>query len=105
MYASYIEVQFKPGSTAEAMEMARQMKSELGQMGMKQFIVADKGDDSSTLLALYDTAEDQEAAGPKAAELLGRLAARRRIRPTTAIPETNCRTRLRDRGPAGVAAG
>ena len=74
MYASYIEVQFKPGKTAEAMEMARQMKSELGQMGMKQFIVADKGDDSSTLLALYDTAEDQEAAGPKAAELLGRLA-------------------------------
>ena len=74
MYASYIEVQFKPGKTAEAMEMARQMKSELGQMGMKQFIVADKGDDSSTLLAFYDTAEDQEAAGPKAAELLGRLA-------------------------------
>ena len=74
MCASYIEVQFKPGKTAEAMEMARQMKSELGQMGMKQFIVADKGDDSSTLLALYDTAEDQEAAGPKAAELLGRLA-------------------------------
>ena len=74
MYASYIEVQFKPGKTAEAMEMARQMKSELGQMGMKQFIVADKGDDSSTLIALYDTAEDQEAAGPKAAELLGRLA-------------------------------
>ena len=74
MYASYIGVQFKPGKTAEAMEMARQMKSELGQMGMKQFIVADKGDDSSTLLALYDTAEDQEAAGPKAAELLGRLA-------------------------------
>ena len=74
MYATYIELQFKPGKTAEAMEMARQMKSELGQMGMKQFIVADKGDDSSTLLALYDTAEDQEAAGPKAAELLGRLA-------------------------------
>ena len=74
MYASYIEVQFKPGKTAEAMEMARQMKSELGQMGMKQFSVADKVDDSSTLLALYDTAEDQEAAGPKAAELLGRLA-------------------------------
>ena len=67
-------MRFKPGKTAEAMEMARQMKSELGQMGMKQFIVADKGDDSSTLLALYDTAEDQEAAGPKAAELLGRLA-------------------------------
>ena len=35
---------------------------------------ANEGDDSSTLVALYDTAEDQEAAGPKAAELLGRLA-------------------------------
>ena len=74
MYASYIEMQLKPGKTAEAMKMARQMEAELGQMGMKQFIIADKGDDSSTLLALYNTAEDQKAAGPKAAELLGRLA-------------------------------
>ena len=74
MYASYIDMQLKPGKTAEAMEMARQMESELGQMGMKQFIIADKGNDSSTLLAIYDTAEAQEAAGPRAAELLGRLA-------------------------------
>ena len=74
MYASYIDMQLKPGKTAEAMEMAKQMEAELGQMGMKQFIIADKGDDSSTLLALYDTAAAQEAAGPKAAELLGRLA-------------------------------
>ena len=74
MYASYIDMQLKPGKTAEAMEMAKQMEAELGQMGMKQFIIADKGNDSSTLLAIYDTAEAQEAAGPKAAELLGRLA-------------------------------
>ena len=74
MYASFIEMQLKPGKTAEAMEMARQMETELGQMGMKQFIIADKGDDSSTLLALYDTAADQEAAGPKAVEILSRLA-------------------------------
>ena len=74
MYASYIDMQLKPGKTAEAMEMARQMESELGQMGMKQFIIADKGNDSSTLIAIYDTAEAQEAAGPRAAELLGRLA-------------------------------
>ena len=74
MYASYIEMQLKPGKTAEAMEMAKQMEADLRQMGMKQFIIADKGDDSSTLLAIYDTAEAQEAAGPRAAELLGRLA-------------------------------
>ena len=74
MYASYIEMQLKPGKMAEAIEMTKQMEADLGQMGMKQFIIVDRGDDSSTLVALYDTAEDQEAAGPKAAELLGRLA-------------------------------
>ena len=74
MYASYIDIQLKPGKTSEFMEMGKQMEAELGQMGMKQFIIADKGNDSSTLLAIYDTAEAQEAAGPKAAELLGRLA-------------------------------
>ena len=74
MYASYIEFQHKPGKTAEAIEMTKQMEADLGQMGMKQFIIVDRGNDSSTLVALYDSAEDQEAAGPKAAELLGRLA-------------------------------
>ena len=75
MYASYIEMQLKPGKMSEFMEMAKPMEAELGQVdGLKQFIMADKGNDSSTLLAIYDTAEAQEAAGPKAAELLGRLA-------------------------------
>ena len=74
MYASYIEMRLKPGKMADAIEMAKQMEADLAQMGMKQFIIVDKGNDSSTLVALYDTAEDQEAAGPKAAELLGRLA-------------------------------
>ena len=74
MYASYIEMRLKPGTMAEAIEMTKQMEADLGQMGMKQFIIVDRGNDSSTLVALYDTAEDQEAAGPKAAELLGRLA-------------------------------
>ena len=73
MYASYIELQHKPGKTAAAIEMTKQMEVDLGQMGMKQFIIVDKGDDSSTLIALYDTAQAYYAAGPKAAELLGRL--------------------------------
>ena len=67
-------MQLKPGKMAEAIEMTKQMEADLGQMVMKQFIIVDRGNDSSTLVALYDTAEDQEAAGPKAAELLGRLA-------------------------------
>ena len=74
MYASYIEMQLKPGKMAEAIEMTKQMEADLGQMGMKQIIIVDKGDDSSTLVALYDTAQAYYAAGPKAAELLGRLA-------------------------------
>ena len=73
MYASYIEFQHKPGKTAGAINMTKQMEADLGQMGMKQFIIVDKGDDSSTLIALYDTAQAYYAAGPKAAELLGRL--------------------------------
>ena len=74
MYASYIEMQLKPGKMVEAIQMTKQMEADLGQMGMKQFIIVDRGNDNSTVLALYDTAEDQEAAGPKAVELLGRLA-------------------------------
>ena len=74
MYASYIEFQHKPGKTAEAIEITKQMEADLRQMGMKQFIIVDKGEDSSTLIALYDTAQAYYAAEPKAAELLGRLA-------------------------------
>ena len=74
MYASYIELQHKPGKTAGAINMTKQMEADLGQMGMKQFIIVDKGDDSSTPITLYDTAQAYYAAGPKAAELLGNLA-------------------------------
>ena len=73
MYASYIEMRLKPGKMADAIEMAKQMEADLGQMGMKQFIIVDRGNDNSTVLALYDTAEDQEAAGPKSAEIVSRF--------------------------------
>ena len=36
MYASYVDMQLKLGKTAAAMEMARQMEEELGQMGSCQ---------------------------------------------------------------------
>ena len=74
MYASYIEMQLKPGKMAEAVERMKHVEVELGQVdGLRQFIIVDRGDDSSTVLALYDTAEDQEAAGPKSAEIVSRF--------------------------------
>ena len=54
--------------------MMRQVEAELRQVdGLKQFIIVDRGNDSSTVLALYDTAEDQEATGPKSAEIVSRF--------------------------------
>ena len=75
MYASFIETNMKPGTSAEGTEMAESMKSDLAQVdGLRQFIMIDKGDDNSVVIALYDSAEDQVAAGPQAAELLSRFA-------------------------------
>ena len=74
MYASYAEMQLKPGKMAEAVERLKEVEAELGQVdGLKQFIIVDRGNDSSTVLALYDTAEDQESAGPKSAEIVSRF--------------------------------
>ena len=75
MYASYVEAKMKPGTSAEAIELAKNMIPEVGQIpNLKQFILIDKGDDNSVVIALYDSAEDQVAAGPQAAELLSRFA-------------------------------
>ena len=74
MYASYIEMQLKPGKMAEAMEMMKQLEAELGGIdGLKQFIIVDRGNDRSTVLALYESAEEQEAATPKSAEVVSRM--------------------------------
>ena len=74
MYASYMEMQLKPGKMADAVERMKQVEAELGQVdGLKQFMIVDRGNDSSTVLALYDTAEDQEAAGPKSGEIVRRF--------------------------------
>ena len=75
MYTSFIEFQLKPGKMAEATEIAGAMRSDLEQLdGLKQFIIIDKGDDAGLVLAMYESQAQQEAAGPKARELLGRLA-------------------------------
>ena len=67
-------MQLKPGKMAEAMEMMKQLEAELGGIdGLKQFIIVDRGNDRSTVLALYESAEEQEAATPKSAEVVSRF--------------------------------
>ena len=75
MYASHVEVQVQSGKTAEAIQRTKDLIPQIGEIPkIKRFMLIDKGDDKALFIAFYDTAEDQEAAGPKAAELLGRLA-------------------------------
>ena len=74
MYASYIEAKMKSGTSAKVIELAKNMISDVGEIpNIKQFVFIDKGDDNILLLAFYETAEEQEAAGPLARELLSRL--------------------------------
>ena len=75
MYASYIEAKVKSGTSAKAIELAKNMISDVGEIQkLKRFMVLNKGDDKATFLAFYDTAEDQVAATPKAQEVIGLLA-------------------------------
>ena len=74
MYGSYIEAKMKPGTSGEAILMAKNLIPEVGEIpNLKQFILLDKGNDNILLLAFYDTAEEQEAAGEKAGEVMGKI--------------------------------
>ena len=76
MYTSIVEIQFQPGRMDEAMEITEGMTPDLAQLdGLRQFIVVDKGNDAGLVLAIYDSQAQQEVAGPKAQELLGRMGA------------------------------
>lgn len=74
MYASYVEAKMKPGASKDAIELAKNMIPEVGEIpNLRQFILIDKGNDNILLLALYETAEEQEAAGQKAGEVMGKI--------------------------------
>ena len=74
MYASYVEAKINPGMSEQVIETAKNMISEIGQIpNIKQFTLINKGTDEVLLIALYDTAKDQEAAGPIAGEILGKV--------------------------------
>ena len=75
MYATVMEMQFKPGTQDEATALTDELVNELaGQVqGLKSFIALDRGDNRGTVIAVYDTKENWEAAAPVAQQILGRL--------------------------------
>lgn len=76
MFASVIEVQLKPGTLDEAMDITRAALPEMRELpGLKQLISIDKGNDQGLVVAIYESQAAQESAAPKAQEILGRIAA------------------------------
>ena len=75
MFASVIDVQLKAGTFDEAMEITRAALPEMrGIAGIKQIISIDKGNDQGLVIAIYESKAAQEAATPKAQEVLERIA-------------------------------
>jgi quinol monooxygenase YgiN len=73
MYTSLINIQFQPGKMNEAMEIAGATKHHYAELGCNQVLMVDQGNDALLVLAIYDSQAKQEAATPKAQELLERL--------------------------------
>ena len=74
MFASVVEVQLKPGNLDEAVDITRAALPELRDVpGIKQLISIDKGNDQGLVVVIYESQAAQEAATPKAQELLGRI--------------------------------
>ncbi len=75
MYATVMETQFKPGTQDEAVALTNDLVREMADrvQGLKSFIALDRGGDRATVIAVYDTKENWEAAAPVAQEIMGKL--------------------------------
>lgn len=72
-FASIIEIQLQPGKTEELAAIAEEMRPDLEKLeGLKQFILVDRGQDKALAISFYAKSAEQEAATPKAQELLAR---------------------------------
>ena len=75
MYASVLQVKFKPGTMSQAVETTVGAMDQVRAIdGIKQLISIDTGNDTGLLIATYESQAAQEAAGPKAREVLSLLA-------------------------------
>ena len=70
MFASMIKIQIKSGKMDEAIKRFDDRKVEIEQLGCKQAMLIDKGNDQAIVLATYETEEAQEAATPLATKIL-----------------------------------
>jgi len=74
MYASIIDIQLKPGTTSQATDITLDAMDDIRAIdGIKQFISIDRGNDRGIVIAIYESQAAQEAATPKAQEVLGLL--------------------------------
>ena len=74
MYASVIEGKAKPGMTDALVAAVRERLPKIAQLaGVKQLVSVDLGNDEGLTLVIYESQEAQEAATPRATELLGGL--------------------------------
>ena len=74
MFASVIEIQLKPGALDEVSDIMRAAMPERREIsGIKQYISIDKGNDQALVVVIYESRAAQEAATPKAREILGRV--------------------------------
>ena len=71
MYSSHVEMKVKPGQLAAMKSHTKSIEAQIKAIGINQFLVLDQGNNSYLVLVIYNSAAEQEAAGPKAAELLG----------------------------------
>lgn len=68
-----IDMVFKAAMMKNAIEIAEKMRPEFSDLGCNQFLMINKGNDKAIILAIYESEEKQQAALPKAQELLGKL--------------------------------
>ena len=75
MYASIIELHFKPNLKQEALTFATSLCPIMEQIdGLNQMLSIDRGDDRATIIVVYDTKKQRDAAAEKAQEVLASMA-------------------------------
>lgn len=75
MYSSIVETQAKPGKTEDLVAAVKAALPEFGQIaGIKHLVTIDLGNDKGLSIVVYESQAAQEAATPKAQEILGRWA-------------------------------
>ena len=75
MYASIIELHFKPNVMQEALCYAVSLRPMLEKIdGLNQMLSIDRGDDKATVIVVYDSKDQRDAAAGQAQEVLASMA-------------------------------